>query len=127
MACWREGALGIFEPAAQIRGVLSQADFDALSGLPAGRRAFALLQVGERALAEAELRCLWPQAQAEPAIARALMLVAQAAGLGQLQADLASALHLVGAEAAPPRLRPRGGYTLKPGPGLCGDPRGIRL
>ena len=42
------------------------------------------------------------------------MLVAQTSGLDQLQADLAAALHLVGAEAAPPRLRPRGGYTLNP-------------
>ncbi len=106
--------LGMAEPASQIHGLLSQADLDALTGLPAGRRAFALLQVGERARAEAELRCLWPQAQAEAAIARALLLVAQAARLDQLKADLASALHLVGAEASPPRLRPRGGYTLSP-------------
>ena len=106
--------LGIAEPAAQVRGLLSQADLDALSGLPAGRRAFALLQVGERARAERELRCLWPQAQAEPAIARALMLVAQASGLALLKADLARALRMVGAEAVPPRLRPRGGYTLNP-------------
>ncbi len=107
-------ALGLVEPATQVRGLLSQADLDALSGLPAGRRAFALLQVGERVRAERELRCLWPQAQAEPALARALMLVAAASKLSAFQSDLAQALHLVGAEAAPPHLRPLGGYTLNP-------------
>jgi soluble lytic murein transglycosylase len=106
--------LGMPEAAATVRGVLSQADMDALAGIPAGRRAFALLQVGERGRAEAELRHLWPQAQANPAIARALMLVAEAAGLDLLQDDLASALHLAGADPVLPRLRPRGGYLLNP-------------
>jgi soluble lytic murein transglycosylase len=106
--------LAMPEPASQVRGVLTQADMDALEALPAGRRAFALLQVGERGRADAEFRHLWPEAQAKPAIARALMLAAQAAGLDQLQDDLASALHLAGAETALPRLRPRGGYLLNP-------------
>jgi soluble lytic murein transglycosylase-like protein len=107
-------ALGLPEPAAPRQGVLTEADFDALSSRPAGRRAFALLQVNERARAEAALRQLWPQAQASPAVARALMLVAEAAALTNLQDDLASALHLAGAEPALPHLRPRGGYTLNP-------------
>jgi soluble lytic murein transglycosylase-like protein len=106
--------LGMAEPAAQLRGVLTEADLDALVALPAGRRAFALLQVGERARAESEFRYLWPEAQSDPAIARALVLVAEAAGLDGLQDDLASALHIAGAEPALPRLRPRGGYTLNP-------------
>jgi soluble lytic murein transglycosylase-like protein len=42
------------------------------------------------------------------------MLVAEAATLTVLQDDLASALHLAGAEPALPHLRPRGGYTLNP-------------
>ena len=106
--------LGMAEPASEVRGVLTEADMDALAAIPAGRRAFALLQVNERARAEAEFRHLWPEAQAKPAIARALMLVAEAAGLDQLQEDLASALHLASAETALPRLRPRGGYLLNP-------------
>jgi soluble lytic murein transglycosylase-like protein len=106
--------LGLPERAADIRGVLTEADLDALDTLPAGRRAFALLQVGERARAEAELRHLWPNAQADHAIARALLLTSQAADLDTLQADLAAALHVAGAEPALPRLRPRGGYTVNP-------------
>jgi soluble lytic murein transglycosylase-like protein len=107
-------ALGLPEPAAPRQGVLTEADLDALAGLPAGRRAFALLQVNERGRAEAALRQLWPQAQGSPAIARALMLVAEAAALTVLEDDLASALHLAGAEPALPHWHPRGGYTLNP-------------
>ena len=70
--------------------------------------------MGERGRAEAEFRRLWPEAQANPAIARALLLVAEAANLDELQDDLASALHLAGAEPALPQLRPRGGYMLNP-------------
>jgi soluble lytic murein transglycosylase len=106
--------LGMAEPEAAPRFVLTQADLDALAVVPAGRRAFALLQVGEPARAEAELRHLWPQAQADAGIARALLLAAEAAGLTGLRADLAAALHMQGAEPALPRLRPRGGYTVNP-------------
>jgi soluble lytic murein transglycosylase-like protein len=106
--------IGMKEPQAPPRGVLTEADLDGIAVLPAGRRAFALLQVGERAKAEAELRTLWPAAQARPAMARALMLTAQAADMDDLQVDLAGALHLEGAEPALPRLRPRGGYMLNP-------------
>jgi soluble lytic murein transglycosylase-like protein len=106
--------LGLHEPGDDIRGVLTEADLGALDTLPAGRRAFALLQVGERARAETELRHLWPAAQADHGMARALLLTSQAAGLSALQTDLASALHVAGAEPALPRLRPRGGYLLNP-------------
>lgn len=106
--------LGMNEPAPPPRGVLTEADLDALMAMPAGRRAFALLQIGERGRAEAELRHLWPVAQADQAIARALMLVAEDAGLTGLQDDLGSALHLAGSDPDLPRLRPRGGYFLNP-------------
>ena len=38
---------------------IGNADLEALEATPQGRRAFALLQVGENLLAEAELRALW--------------------------------------------------------------------
>ena len=70
-ACWpaarsasRSGRSRPFEPA-----TLGEADVDAVAGTPAGRRAFALLQVGQDARAAAELRLLWPQTRDQPGFA----------------------------------------------------------
>ncbi len=95
-------------------GVMTEADIDAIDALPGGRRAFALLQVGQPARAEAELRHLWPEARRTPEMARALLMVAADAGLDSLQADLASVLHVAGAEPRLPRLHPSGGFVLNP-------------
>ena len=77
-------ALGMTLQAPPASPVLAEADLEAISATPQGRRAFSLFQVGERARAEAELRMLWPQAQARPALSRALFLVAGAMGIGEL-------------------------------------------
>jgi len=101
------------------RETLGLADVEAVSALPAGLRAFALLQVGERIRAEAALRRLWPDMQAEPALIRAVMLVADKAEMFELAAQLAD---LMQADGRPreitrfriPHLRPDGGFKVDP-------------
>ncbi len=105
-------ALGLQVQAAPASPVLAEADLEAVSATPQGRRAFALLQVGEPARAEAELRLLWPQAQASTALSRALFLVAGAARLTDLVADLSSIVDASEADLPVPILRPRGGFRL---------------
>ena len=83
----------------------------------AGRRSFALLQVGERARAEAELRSLWLDSGPRPALGRSLILVAKAVGLDQFAEELRNDTDA--AEAALgkfelPLLRPAGGFRMDP-------------
>ncbi len=102
------------------REMLSEADVEAVSATPSGLRAFALLQVGQADRAEAELRLLWPLAQTTPALGRAVMLVAERAGLMDLAAQLADLVQT--ADGRPretmrftiPRLRPSGGFIVDP-------------
>ncbi len=107
-------ALGMQVQAAPASPTLAEADLEAISATPHGRRAFALLQVGEPARAEAELRMLWPAAQGTPALSRALFLVAGAAGLADLVADLSGIVDATEADLPVPILRPRGGFRLDP-------------
>ncbi len=104
--------LGIAVPT-PVRLVLGEADLEAVAETPQGRRAFALLQVGEPARAEAELRSLWPHVAGNPALARAVLLVARNAGMDRLATDAASALG-TDPPVKLPRLRPAGGFTLSP-------------
>ena len=100
------------------RELLAAADVDALIETPEGRRAFALLQVGQPARAEAELRRLWPAVGADLALQRSIRLVAEAAGLSNLAAQLATLAQ--DADGRPrdaarfpvPALRPRGGFLV---------------
>jgi soluble lytic murein transglycosylase len=100
------------------RDMLSEADLDALAARSRGLRAFALLQVGQRARAEAELRRLWPEVADNSALARALLLAASAARLTDLAAQVAGLVQA--ASGIPhddlrfpvPRLRPRGGFVV---------------
>lgn len=107
-------ALGLAAPSEPSDAVLGQADIDSVAATPQGRRAFALLQVGETARAEAELRRLWPSSLGNPALTRAVFLVARAASMDDLVADLAGVLHIADAGTHLPRLQPRGGFTLNP-------------
>jgi len=93
---------------------LSEADVDAIDATPQGRRAFALLQVGQAGRAEAELRLLWPQARRSPPLSRALFLVAAAAGLNDLASDISGTAEASGADLPMPALHPRGGFWLDP-------------
>ncbi|MGA9868563.1 MAG: transglycosylase SLT domain-containing protein [Acetobacteraceae bacterium] len=98
--------------------VLSQADVDALAAMPRGRLAFALLQVGQKESAEAELRALWPQVADNAPLRRALLLAAAGAHLTDLAAQLASLVQA--ADGIPhdallfpvPRLDPVGGFVV---------------
>ena len=99
---------------------LSQADLDALAATTRGQRAFALLQVGQVWRAEQELRFLWPEVKDNAALRRAMLLVAQRAGLTSLAAEITDRIQC--AEGIPaqnfqfqvPALHPNGGFRLDP-------------
>jgi soluble lytic murein transglycosylase-like protein len=103
-----------------VRETLGEADIEAVAATPQGLRAFALLQIGQEHRAEAELRRLWPLAQGAPALGRAIMLVAESAGLVELASQLADLVQ--SADGRPrdamrfpvPRLRPSGGFRMDP-------------
>jgi soluble lytic murein transglycosylase len=110
-----------FAPNSQdAREILTEADLDAVAATPEGLRAFALLQVGQPGRAEAELRQLWPSAGERPELGRAIMLVAQKAGLVQLAAQLADLVQARDGRPrdatrfAVPRLQPDGGFRIDP-------------
>ncbi|MEO8713700.1 MAG: lytic transglycosylase domain-containing protein [Acetobacteraceae bacterium] len=98
--------------------VLSQADVEALAAMPRGERAFALLQAGQTARAEAELRALWPPVADSAPLRRSLLLAAAGAHLTDLAAQLAGLVQA--ADGVPhdalrfpvPRLRPAGGFVV---------------
>ena len=100
--------------------LLTPADLEAVAATPAGLAALALLQIGERDRAEAELRRLWPAAHNAPALARAIMLVASEADLSDLAAQLADLLQAADGRSrdarrfSVPRLRPDGGFKIDP-------------
>ncbi len=102
------------------RATLSEIDVDALAATAAGRRVFALLQIGETGRAEASLRRLWPRVQTDIALCRSIRLVADAAGLATLSDQLAGILQSRGglprdeARFPVPRLSPRHGFTVDP-------------
>jgi soluble lytic murein transglycosylase len=98
-----------------VSATLGIVDVESLAATPAGGRAFALLQVGQTALADAEFRLLWADAGETAGLAQTLALVARATGLTRLSATL-----LQGAAFAaryvpsPPPLHPAGGFRLDP-------------
>jgi soluble lytic murein transglycosylase len=100
--------------------ILSEIDVEAVAANPAGRRAFALLQIGETARAEATLRRLWPSVQGDMALCRSIQLVAQEAGLTALSEQLAAILQnrdgqpRDAARFPIPSLSPRHGFTVNP-------------
>ena len=100
--------------------VLGEIDVDAVAATPEGWRAFALLQVGQPARAEAALRQLWPRVQDDPALCRSIMLVARAAGMGGLSTQLAGILQARDVRPQDagrfpvPRLHPRRGFIVNP-------------
>ncbi|MFT8778154.1 MAG: lytic transglycosylase domain-containing protein, partial [Gluconacetobacter liquefaciens] len=101
--------------------VMGEIDVEAVAATPAGRRAFALLQVGEPARAEAAQRRLWPHIHGDAALCRSVQLVADAAGLKGLSTQLASLLATQsGGQASPtsrlplPRLAPGHGFRIDP-------------
>jgi soluble lytic murein transglycosylase len=106
--------LGLRLQASLQNPVLTDADTAAIANLPEGRRAFALLQVQQPGRAEAELRRLWPAAQNDKPLSRALLLTASAAGLTNLAADIAGTSSSFASRMPVPALHPRGGFNLSP-------------
>ena len=97
--------------------VVATADVEALMATIPGRRGFALLQAGERARAEAELRVLWHDSGSQPALGRSLVLVAKAAGLTQFADSLREETDAIEAALGKfelPLLRPAGGFRMDP-------------
>ncbi|MBV9859921.1 MAG: lytic transglycosylase domain-containing protein [Alphaproteobacteria bacterium] len=103
-----------YRPAAPARA--GDSDIARLTEVPAGRRALALLQIGERTRAETELRILI--ADGNPSVLTAMVPVADRADLPAISLELAArigesslrdqALYPV------PHWRPWGGYSLDP-------------
>ncbi len=108
------------EPRNLRRETLGEADVAAVDATSRGHRAFALLQVGESARAEAELRCLWAESADSPALRRALLLVSRQAGLVGLAMQMADLLRSSGPPPADdrgfpvPRLTPLYGFAVDP-------------
>ncbi len=102
------------------REVLGIADVEAIAAFPAGMRAFALLQVGQPARAEAQLRTIWPATKDAPGLGHSLLLVATQAGLVDFAAQLAALEQEAdgrprdNARFPVPRLAPRGGFSVDP-------------
>jgi len=100
--------------------LLTDANVDAVAAAPQGRRAFALLQIGQSDRAEAELRALWPRIQGSPTFGRSVLMVASAAGLSNFASQLAGLLqvgdrHRFDELRFPiPHLRPFGGFRVDP-------------
>jgi peptidoglycan lytic transglycosylase len=92
----------------------SAADITRICEIPAGKRALALLQIGERGRAQTELRVLI--AHADPAVIAALVPLADRANLPAISLELAARVgdrRLREAALYPvPHWRPKGGYRL---------------
>ncbi len=113
-------ALGLPMGFAWDREIAGDGDVAAVAETAAGWRALALLQVGQRERAEAELRHLWPRVQGNAGVVRAMLLVASQAGMTDLAAQLASLSQ--SADGRPrdfarfplPRLQPLNGFRIDP-------------
>ncbi|MBV9757555.1 MAG: lytic transglycosylase domain-containing protein [Alphaproteobacteria bacterium] len=99
-------------PPTRYREVLGIADLEAIAATPEGLAAFALLQVGEPARAEAELRRVAVRLHGNAAMIRAIRLVAKWAGLRSLRADLLRAA--AGSAVGIPDLEPLAGFRVDP-------------
>ena len=110
---WSLGIAGRME-------VLGEADVEAVGATPAGRRAFGLLQVDQPVRAEAELRSLAAIAVGSPVFGRSLLLVANAARLTGLAAQLGGLVPRADGQPRDdlrfpiPHLAPRGGFKVDP-------------
>ncbi len=95
-------------------GTIGNADTDALVATPQGRRAFALLQVGEKRYAEAELRALWVDTAQDGTFDRSVLLAARAVGFTSLAAEIERGGSVRPLEPVQARLQPAGGFVVDP-------------
>ncbi len=106
-------ALGL--PVACVAGAtVGNADVEALLDTPAGRRAFALLQVGEKQYSEMELRTLWVDTAQDGVFDRSLILAARAVGFSRLADEIEQTGPAQHGEPIPVQLRPAGGFVVDP-------------
>ncbi len=102
------------------RDTLGEAEAALLAAQPGGLRALALLQIGERARAESEFRAMGDAAAADPALARAMLVIASQAGMPDTAMRLAGLAE--SGDGRPrdfarfplPRWAPTGGYRTDP-------------
>jgi len=93
---------------------IGNADVEALLATPQGKRAFALIQVGEMRRAEAELRALWVDTKQDGVFHRSLALTAGALGFGQLAAEVEQSSAARRTVGMPTRLQPASGFLVDP-------------
>jgi soluble lytic murein transglycosylase len=100
--------------------VAGEGEAAAMAETAAGWRALALLQIGQPARAEAELRALWPRVQGNAGVVRAMLLVASQSNMSELASQLATLSQ--SADGRPrdfarfplPRLEPMHGFRIDP-------------
>lgn len=112
-------AAGPAKTAAQPRSrqLLGEADIDAVAATPEGLAAFALLQIGQTERAEAELRRLSVRMHDNPGLHRAILLIAQRAGLRGLGVQLSGPVvpvSVVAQDRVVPELQPLDGFRVDP-------------
>lgn len=113
-------ALGLPSGFAWEQELAGEAEAAAVAETAGGWRALALLQIGQSARAEMELRQLWGQARENAGLVQAMLVVANHAGLDGLASHLAAASQ--SADGRPrdyarfpmPRLMPQGGFRVDP-------------
>ncbi len=113
-------ALGLPMGFAWEREIAGEGEAAAVAESAAGWRALALLQIGQRERAEAEMRALWPRVQGNAGVLRAMLLLASQAGMTDLAAQLAALSQT--ADGRPrdfarfplPRLEPMLGFRVDP-------------
>ncbi|WP_235913916.1 lytic transglycosylase domain-containing protein [Teichococcus coralli] len=112
--------LGLAPGFAWEREVAGTAEGAALAETAAGWRALALLQAGQRELAEQELRALWPIAQGNPGVLRGMLAVAREAGMTDLASQVAALVQTTDGRPRDfdrfplPRLEPLSGFRANP-------------
>ena len=104
---------------ASLDTTLTEADITAVDATPQGHLAFEQLQIGLTDDAASNLRALWPQIQADPDLAHAVMAVAAHAGLADIAIAIANTEpspvdEIAGAHLPLPSIRPNGGFTVDP-------------
>lgn len=102
-----------------IAAALSEADITAVDAVPDGHLAFELLQIGEADQAGLALRAMWPDIQANPGLAHAVMAVAARAGLVDVAIAVAGQSRvadndIAGVSLPLPALHPAGGFSIDP-------------
>ncbi|UFN50335.1 lytic transglycosylase domain-containing protein [Roseomonas sp. OT10] len=113
-------ALGLPPGFAWERDSAAEIEAAALAENAGGWRALALLQVGQKDRAEAELRRLWPAVQGNPMLSRATLAAATQAGMTEFAAQLAGLAQTEDGRPRDftrfpvPKLEPLNGYRVDP-------------